>query len=127
MGVPMQNPVLVVEDDEETSVALVELLRLEGIGAIRASDGAAAIDLFHEGLRPSIIVLDLMMPILSGEQFLRARRLSRELSRVPVLVVTAKAVAPEEFVGMNVSAVLRKPVDPEQMIEAVRVFWDGPA
>jgi DNA-binding response OmpR family regulator len=119
------GPVLVIEDDEDTRTAIVEVLILEKIQAIGVRDGAAAIDQFHEGLRPSVIVLDLGLPLVNGEQFLKARKLDRELAKVPVLVITGRDVKAHEFEGLNVKAVLRKPFDPGQIVEAVRAYCGG--
>ena len=113
------NTVLVIEDDEDTRVAIVEVLRLEKIRAVGVRDGAAAIDQFHQGLRPSVIVLDLGLPLVSGEQFLKARKLDGELARIPVFVITGREVKADEFEGMNVKSVIRKPFDPAQILEAV--------
>ena len=117
--------VLVIEDDEDTRVAIVEVLHLEKIRAVGVRDGAAAIDQFHQGLRPAVIVLDLGLPLVSGEQFLKARRLDGELARVPVFVITGREVKPDEFEGMNVKSVIRKPFDPAQILEAVGPYCQG--
>lgn len=117
--------VLVIEDDEDTRTAIVEVLQLEKIHAVGVRDGAAAIDQFHEGLRPSVIVLDLGLPLVNGEQFLKARRLDRDLAKVPVFVITGRDVKAPEFAGLNVKDVLRKPFDPGQVVEAVRPYCHG--
>ena len=122
---PSDRPVLVIEDDEDTRVAVVEVLRLEKIQAVGVRDGAAAIDQFHQGLRPSVIVLDLGLPLVSGEQFLKARRLERDLAKVPVFVITGREVKAPEFEGLNVKDILRKPLDPAQIVEAVRPYCHG--
>jgi DNA-binding response OmpR family regulator len=114
--------VLVIEDDEDTRIAIVEVLRLEKIHAVGVPDGGAAIDRFHQGLRPSVIVLDLGLPLVSGEQFLQARSLDRELAEVPVFVITGRDVKAHDFEGLNVKDVLRKPFDPDQIVEAVRPY-----
>lgn len=114
-----------IEDDEDTRTAIVEVLLLEKIRAVGARDGAAAIDHFHDGLRPSVILLDLGLPLLSGEQFLKARRLDPVLAKVPVLVITGREVQPGDFEGMNVKEVLRKPFDPWKIVEAVRPLCEG--
>jgi DNA-binding response OmpR family regulator len=114
--------VLVIEDDEDTRIAIVEVLHLEKIQAVGVPDGAAAIDQFHQGLLPSVIVLDLGLPLVNGEQFLKARRLDRDLAQVPVFVITGRDVKPNEFDGLNVKDVVRKPFDPGQIVEAVRPY-----
>jgi DNA-binding response OmpR family regulator len=114
--------VLVIEDDDDTRSALVEVLLLENIRAIGAQDGAAAIDRFHNGLRPAVIVLDLGLPLVNGEQFLKARRLDPALANIPVVVITGREAKAEDFAGMNVKDVLRKPFDPWRIVEVVRPF-----
>jgi DNA-binding response OmpR family regulator len=117
--------VLVIEDDDDTRNALVEVLLLEKIRAVGAGDGATAIDHFHQGLRPAVIVLDLGLPLVNGEQFLKARRLDPTLASIPVLVITGLDAKPEDFSGMNVKDVLRKPFDPLRIVEAVRPYCAG--
>jgi len=117
--------VLVIEDDEDTRNALVEVLLLEKIRAIGARDGAHAIDHFHEGLRPAVIVLDLGLPLVNGEQFLKARRLDPALARIPVVVITGREVKAEDFDGLNVKDVVRKPFDPWRIVELVRSYGAG--
>jgi len=120
--VSSSRPVLVIEDDDDTRTALVEVLLLEKIRAVGAQDGAAAIDHFHEGLRPAVIVLDLGLPLVSGEQFLKARRLDPALASIPVVVITGREAKAEDFSGMNVKDVLRKPFDPWRVAEVVRRY-----
>jgi len=117
--------VLVIEDDDDTRTAIVEVLHLERIHAVGVRDGAAAIDQFHNGVRPSVIVLDLGLPLVNGEQFLKARRLDRDLAKVPVFVITGRDAKASEFEGLNVKDILRKPFDPEQIVEAVRPYCHG--
>jgi len=118
------KPVLVIEDDEDTSTALLELMHLERIPAIGVRNGAAAIDRFHKGMRPCVIVLDLTLPVMDGDQFLKARRVAPDLAKVPVLLITGRDVKAEDYDGMNVAAVFRKPFDPSQIVEAVRRYSD---
>jgi len=123
--VTFPESVLVIEDDEDTRNALFEVLLLEQIRAIGARDGAHAIDHFHEGLRPSVIVLDLGLPLVNGEQFLKDRRLDPALARIPVVVITGREVKTEDFDGLNVKDVVRKPFDPWRIVELVRSYGAG--
>ena len=115
-------PVLVVEDDVDVREALVYLLQEEGLDAIGATDGLDALGKIDEGLHPRLILLDLMMPVMDGERFLRIRKSDPRLAAIPVVIVSAvqrMRVDPKE---LDVDAVITKPVDPARVIETVRHY-----
>ncbi|AHF90040.1 histidine kinase [Opitutaceae bacterium TAV5] len=86
---------LVIDDLPDNRAMLATLLSREGWQVVEAADGRAGLDAFAAG-RPALILLDLMMPVMDGFEFLRELR-SREDGRdVPVVVVTAKELTPEE-------------------------------
>jgi CheY-like chemotaxis protein len=117
-----QARVLVVEDDVDVREALLMLLEQEGIGALGASNGLDAIDRIEGGFRPQLILLDLMMPVMDGERFLRLRLNDARLREIPVVVVSAlqkMRIDPDE---LNIDAIIRKPVDPARVIATVRQY-----
>jgi CheY-like chemotaxis protein len=80
--------VLIVEDDEAVADALRDVVAADGCEVTIASNGAEALSLLRTGARlPDAILLDLMMPVMDGWEFLRAR--DEHLRNVPVIVVTA--------------------------------------
>jgi PAS domain S-box-containing protein len=86
---------LVVEDDEPTRELLCRNLRSEGWTVESAENGAIALERIEAEL-PDLIVLDLMMPVMDGFEFLAKLRLRDDAANVPVLVVTAKDLTPED-------------------------------
>lgn len=80
--------VLIVEDDATTRAGLAEVLELEGFGVTRAENGRVALSHLQAGLRPDVVVLDLVMPVMDGLRFLKTIR-GTPHGRLPVLVVTA--------------------------------------
>lgn len=80
--------VLIVEDDMPTRDGLAQVLELEGFSVSRAENGRVALSLLQAGLRPDVIVLDLVMPVMDGLRFLKGIRATRHAA-VPVRVVTA--------------------------------------
>jgi CheY-like chemotaxis protein len=109
--------ILVVEDDADLQAALSEALEDEGYQVRAAPNGREALDdLLQQEKRPSLILLDLMMPLMSGWQFLNERIRYPGLSSIPVLVLTASTDARPR----QAAAVLRKPIQPVELFETVR-------
>src|SRR5438093_13616345 len=87
-------PVLVVEDNAEVRQALVALLEAEGYRVAEAGDGVSALRLLRQGdVHPCLIVLDLMMPRMSGWDFRAAQSSDRELASIPGGVLSAEPLA----------------------------------
>src|SRR6476620_3495862 len=80
--------VLVVEDNDDIRRALAELLELEGLNPVQAAHGAEAVERLTAGVVPCAIVLDLMMPVMDGWDFLQWLRDSPHRD-TPVVVLTA--------------------------------------
>ena len=92
--------VLVVEDERNLCEPLGYLLKKEGYAVIEAEDGNAAIENFHT-LGADLILLDLMLPGLSGNEVCRAIRAE---SQVPIIMVTAKDTEIDKVVGLEIGA-----------------------
>jgi two-component system response regulator RegX3 len=92
--------VLVVEDEQSLREPLVYLLEKEGYEVLEAADGNAALDLFREN-NPDIVLLDLMMPGMSGNEVCRV---IRQTSNVPVIMLTAKDSEIDKVVGLEIGA-----------------------
>jgi CheY-like chemotaxis protein len=111
--------VLVVDDESDIRQAMAEILADEGYQVADAGDGAEAlakVRAFH----PEVVLLDLMMPGMSGWDFLRAARGDPELSGIPVIVLSAlggeRAIEAEAFI--------EKPFDLDTLLRAVRRHAD---
>jgi signal transduction histidine kinase/DNA-binding response OmpR family regulator len=102
-------PVLIVEDDPDTREMLQRMLEREGFSVAQAEDGRAGLDRVAEH-RPSLILLDLLMPQMNGFEFLAELQSRPEWRSIPVVVVTAKDLTAEEHARLSgrVAEVLRK-------------------
>lgn len=111
------HTVLVVEDEEESRQALMQILELEGFSTVGASNGAEAMDYLRTSLRPCLIVLDLNMPVMNGRQLRAELRQVEELAIIPVVVVSAQ----ESFAAGDLGAVgaFRKPLDVDALVKVV--------
>lgn len=101
--------VLVVEDDASTRELLRRQLESEGWQVSEAENGRAALSALEQQ-RPSLILLDLMMPVMDGCQFAAELRKHDEWNDIPVVVITAKDLTPEDRRALNgdVQGVLQK-------------------
>jgi len=81
--------VLLVEDEPAIALSLGDALREEGLAVATAQNGLEALQLLRNGLRPSVILLDLMMPVMDGASFREAQRRDPRLAAIPVVVLSA--------------------------------------
>ena len=113
---PEKPVVLVVDDDPDVRGILAILLSRDGYEVITAIDGAAALEHVRDE-RIALILLDLQMPRLDGNQF---RRVYNEHGgHAPILLVTAAEVGPDDLERLGVSAHIAKPFDIEDVLETV--------
>ena len=89
MGEPDTKSILVVDDDADIRHSLTEILVDEGYDALTAGNGREALSMIRANHLPSLIVLDLTMPIMDGYEFLIEQRRDDALAGLPVVVVTA--------------------------------------
>jgi len=92
--------VLVVEDEASFVEALTIGLRREGFDVVVATDGAAALDMF-EATQPDLVLLDVMLPKISGIDVCRELR---KKTKIPIIMVTAKGAEIDTVVGLEVGA-----------------------
>ena len=103
--------VLVVEDDDNSRTMIGRVVAKDGWSVIEAENGRAALDMLavQESL-PQIILLDLMMPVMDGLQFVDELRKHEKWSAIPVIVLTAKNLTQDDRIrlSMNVQKILEK-------------------
>jgi CheY-like chemotaxis protein len=112
--------VFVVDDDVTIRDSLADLLEEEGYVVVKAANGRDALDKLRADTsgRPCVILLDLMMPIMTGAEFYAEQQLDPELSSIPVVVISADgnvSVKAKPFGGEYLS----KPVRLETVLGAV--------
>lgn len=104
-------PVLIVEDDHDLRNAMAELLQAEGYHCILAENGLEALDALRR-LRPSLLLTDLLMPVMNGVELIRRLRSEARWRDLPIVVMTA---ANDRIVGVEVESlnvpIIRKPAD----------------
>jgi CheY-like chemotaxis protein len=107
--------VLLIEQDAESRDAAAVALEGAGLSVVAASSGVAALRVLHEGLTPSVILLDVTMKGAAGGDLLGELRAYPVLAYIPVIAMVAAAV----LQPVPAAAVLVKPVDPDHLLRAV--------
>ncbi len=112
--------ILVVDDEQSYRDALSVALQREGFLAVTAADGAEALDRF-EATKPALVLLDVMLPKVSGIDVCRE---IRSRSRVPIIMVTARNAEIDTVVGLEVGAddYVSKPFRLRELIARVRAL-----
>ena len=115
------SPILVVDDEEDIRELVAMQLRREGFTARTASDGPEALSLATR-LRPSLILLDLMLPGMSGTEVCRRLRAEPATAGIPVIMLTARSEEIDRVVGFEVGAddYVVKPFSTRELVLRVR-------
>ncbi len=112
--------VLVVDDDLDILEATSLLLETEGYDVATARDGREALERLAEGVRPAVILLDLMMPGMNGFEFYeRLRRLPGPEAHSPVIVISAAREAGRHAEELGADDVLAKPYELQDLLEKI--------
>lgn len=113
--------IVIVEDEPDTAEMFAEMMRLSGHHVLKSYGGTPAIALISHEL-PDVVVLDVMMPDLSGLEVLRYIRRDPRLEQIPVIVVSAKSLPSDIKSGLDAGAnvYLTKPVAFQDLNTAVR-------
>ena len=112
--------IVIVEDEPDTAEMFAEMMRLSGYTVFKSYGGTPAISLIsHE--KPDAVVLDIMMPDLSGLEVVRFLRRDPRLSHIPVIIVSAKGLPSDIKDGLDAGAsvYLTKPVAFQDLNAAV--------
>lgn len=120
-----RQKILVVEDVAEIRESLKDLLEISGYSVITASNGREAMDHLNQNPSPSLILLDLMMPVMNGWEFLEQREKSEKLLNIPVVVTTAAGESKLQDVK-NANAVIKKPIEFATLLSWVERFCGIP-
>jgi len=113
---PPDRPcILVVDDDADLVAFLFSVLVDEGFSIVAASQGQQAMDLLERGVRPHLILIDLMLPRISGFDLLNHIRTDRSLRTIPTIVMTGAS----ERAPIVADVVFEKPFDHRELLAAI--------
>jgi CheY-like chemotaxis protein len=117
----MTHTVLVVEDEQELREMMRDALELNGYAVVTAEDGQDALDKLSgtEGL--CLVILDLLMPVMNGWEFVERMRQRTELASIPIVVHSSAPGTPPA----GVTRVIQKPILFDRLLTVVREYCSG--
>jgi len=111
--------IMVIEDDHDTRVSLRQSLEAEGYFVFSAANGKQGLEIIRRIKPPCLILLDLVMPIMDGEEFIKALENDASLHIIPVVLVSA---FPEKAKRLIAKAFVTKPIDLKTLLKVVKDF-----
>ena len=125
MNTLLPKKILIIEDDIDIRELIAEILDEEGYKTATAENGKIGLDYLiacEVSERPDCIILDLMMPVMTGIQVIEALQADypNDLGKIPIIVATAKGSPTDDLKNMpsNVTKI-RKPMDVNELIDTV--------
>ncbi|MDD5382455.1 MAG: response regulator [Candidatus Margulisbacteria bacterium] len=117
----MAKKILIIEDYPATTEMIENILKTEGFQVITAPDGPAGLKQARSG-KPDLILLDIMMPEMSGFEVLEKLKAERETAKIPVIIISVRASEENIAQGKELGAIeyMSKPFDPFKLVEIVK-------
>ena len=118
MVVAERQTVLVVEDDASIREVISDVLEDKGFRVLPAANGSDALQQLDR-VRPDVMVLDLLMPVMHGWAFMETYLQKTGGSLIPIVVVSVNPALPRSYNRLGVHTVVSKPFDVDHLLEAV--------
>lgn len=112
--------ILIVEDDEDLHVLYGLYLHGQDYDVLRAFNGQEAFEIIEKQL-PDLIILDMIMPVMDGEEFFIKLRTEKKMTDIPVIIASVNdKISPKLFELGNIYSVLKKPFTIEVLLKEIR-------
>jgi len=111
---------LLIDDHIDSRDAMEELFRREGYTVETAGHGRQALNKLYNGLRPCVILMDLMMPVMTGFEFRQEQMRHPEFSRIPIIVYSGVTDVRRNAEQLEAAAYVEKPIAPDRLMALVR-------
>lgn len=112
--------ILLIDDHDDIREGLTELFRAEGYAVIAAHNGRDALAQLHAGARPCIILMDLMMPVMSGFEFRQAQLVHPDFKHIPVVIYSGVHDLAEVAKDLHAKAYVEKPILLDRLMAIIR-------
>ncbi|HRZ40698.1 MAG TPA: response regulator [Candidatus Omnitrophota bacterium] len=126
MNTDITKKILVIDDNPTDLKLIASLLKSETCAVIAVEDAAQGLEMAMT-MKPDLLVLDVMMPIINGYNICRLLKSHPDCCRIPVLLVTSRSTEEDKKIGEEVGAdsYMSKPFDPDLLIKTVKQLLEG--
>lgn len=114
--------ILVIEDDDAIQISVKELLEDAGYAVDCVYNGQQALDTLQSGSLPSLILLDLNMPLMNGYEFRRQQERDARIAQIPVVIMTADGQIASKRYQIGAVGFVKKPFEMGAFLEAIKRF-----
>jgi CheY-like chemotaxis protein len=126
LDAPRKPRILIIEDHELARRALATLLSTMGYEVVEAANGREALATLATEARPDVILLDLVMPIMDGWEFMKRQRRDWRLCTIPTIVISGVPSHDPRCLEMPIVRLLPKPFTIEQLMAAIEAECSPP-
>jgi len=117
----MRKKILVVDDDPINRKLIVKILSKKGFEAVEAGNGVEAFSLLEKESF-DIILLDIVMPVMDGIEFLKEIKLKPEYINLPIIILTTDDTKKVEALNLGANDVIIKPISPVTLLETIEKY-----
>jgi CheY-like chemotaxis protein len=111
--------IMIVDDDEDLQTLYSLYLKGESYQILQAFNGQEALNMLEKE-RPAVIVLDMIMPVMDGEEFFVKLRTEKKMTDIPVIVASINEKLSQKLFGLGIYSTLRKPFTIDVLVGKIR-------
>lgn len=111
--------IIIIEDQEDIREILRDFFETEGYFVETACNGAEGVELLSKAEKPSLILLDLMMPVMDGFEFIDYMKINDPRNLIPIVVMSADNQAGKKALALGVEHFLKKPLGLDQLMDVI--------
>jgi CheY-like chemotaxis protein len=112
----LTRKILIIEDEEDIREILKEFFEGEGYEVFTAIHGQDAFRVLDEVQKPDLILVDLMMPVMSGEEFIEKKKVHPQFADIPTVIMSADHRAKAKAQALNIKWAINKPLELTSLI-----------
>ncbi|MEN6622782.1 MAG: PAS domain S-box protein [Smithella sp.] len=119
-----EKTILIVDDDMRNAFALSRVLGEKGMNLLKAENGQKALDLLAKNQDVSLVLMDIMMPVMDGYEAIKKIRADKNFQKLPIIALTAKAMKEDRelCIAAGANDYLPKPVDVNRLLAVMRIW-----
>ena len=117
--------ILIIEDEEDIREILKEFFEGEGYDVLTAVNGKDAMRVLREHPIPNMILIDLMMPVMSGEEFIERKKTLPEFSAIPTVIMSADHRTKAKAEALGIKWAINKPLELSALVTIVDEVFNG--